>query len=73
MIEVYTTKTCAFCKNVKQYLKMKNKEFREIDVTDDVEKRMELQQITGYTTVPVTKIGNEYVVGWQPLKLAKLL
>lgn len=72
-IIVYTTKTCAFCKEVKRYLGHKNREYTEIDVTNDVDKRIELQKITNYTTIPVTKIGDEYIVGWQPLKLAAAL
>ena len=73
MIEVFTTTSCAFCKQVKAYLKHKNKPFTEIDVTNDVAKRIELQKITGYSTVPITKVNNEYVVGWQVGKLAELL
>jgi Glutaredoxin and related proteins len=72
-IIVYTTKTCAFCKEVVRFLGHKNKKYTEIDVTNDVDKRIELQKITNYTTIPVTKIGDEYIVGWQPLKLSAAL
>lgn len=72
-IEVFTTTNCAFCKQVKQYLKHKNREFTEVDVTDDVAKRIELQKITSYTTVPITRIGDEFIVGWNPAKLARAL
>lgn len=73
MIQVFTTKQCAYCLNVKQYLKMKNKEFEEVDVTDDLSKRQELQRITGFITVPITKINDEYIVGWNVSKLAAAL
>jgi glutaredoxin 3 len=72
-VTVFTTKTCAFCKNVKQFLKHKNVVFEEVDVTDDIERRIELQRATSYTTVPITQIGEQYIVGWQPAKLAKAL
>jgi glutaredoxin len=72
-IEVFTTTSCAFCKQVKAYLKHKNKDFIETDVTNDIAKRIELQKITGFTTVPITRIGDEFIVGWQPAKLAAAL
>ena len=73
MIVVYTTKTCVYCKQIMTWLKNKGRQFTVVDVTDDVEKRMELQRITGYTTVPITKIGDKYIVGVQWGKLAEAL
>lgn len=73
MITVYSTKTCSYCPTVKRYLTLKKVPFIEVDVTDDHEQRHTLQQLTGYSTVPVTTDGTTYVVGWKPAQLAKLI
>lgn len=73
MLTVYTTKTCAYCPMVKKYLTMKNVQYKEVDVTEDVNVRQELQDKTGMFTVPVTSYGSDFVVGWNPAKLSELL
>lgn len=71
MLTVYTTESCAFCPMVKKYLKMKNLEFKEINVTNDQETRGELFKATGFMTVPVVTDGSDFVVGWNPSLLSK--
>ena len=74
MITVYSTQTCSYCVMLKKYLTMKGVEFNAVDVTNDPEKRQELAEKTGLTTVPVTTDGNEnYIVGWNPGKLVQFL
>lgn len=76
-ITVFTTKSCAYCPMVKKYLKNKNREFDVVDVTDNMEKRIELQKLTGYTTVPITQLEengtSKFIVGFQPGLLAQAL
>lgn len=72
-ITLYTTKTCAFCKNVKTYLENRREQYTIKDVTDDTETRMWLYEKTGYTTVPVIQVGDKFVVGPQYGKIAELL
>lgn len=72
-IIVYTTKTCVYCKQIVKWLQNKNQEYTLRDVTEDVEMRKELYEKTGYTTVPITQIGDKYVVGPQYGKIAELL
>ena len=73
MITVFTTKTCAYCKMVKQYLTMKGREFQVVDLEEQPEKRQELFEKTGALTVPQTQIGNKIVVGWNRSALADAL
>lgn len=73
MITVYTTQTCSYCVMLKKYLNMKNVEFETVDVTNNEEKRQELLDRTGLMTVPITQKGDEYVAGFQPALLTKLL
>ncbi len=73
MVTVYTTDSCAFCPMVKKYLTMKNVQFQEVNVSTDSNTRAELFAKTGMMTVPVTTNGAEFVVGWNPGQLAKLI
>lgn len=72
MLKVYTTSSCAFCPMVKKFLAMKNVPYTEVNVTDDNKTRSELFEATGMMSVPVTTNGKEFVVGWNPSKLAEL-
>lgn len=73
MITVYTTETCASCAMVKRYLSTKNVEYNTVDITNDDKKRSELYAKTGMSRVPVITNGQDYVVGFIPGDLAKLL
>ena len=73
MVTIYTTKTCGYCPMVKKYLTMKNVQFTEVDVTSNPEARQQLFKRTGMSTVPVTLRDENYVVGFQPSLLAKLI
>lgn len=72
-VTIYTTKSCAYCPRVKKFLTLKNVEFDEVDVSVDGETRAELFKKTGMMTVPITTDGNNFVVGWNPAQLAKLV
>lgn len=73
MITVFTTKTCAYCKMVKQYLTLKGREFQEVDLSDNPEKRQELISKTGAVTVPIVQVGEEFIVGWDRQRMAELV
>jgi glutaredoxin 3 len=72
-MKVYTTKTCAYCPMVKKYLTSKGVEFTEIDVEDNPDIRQELFNKTGAMSVPITEKDGQYVIGWNPSELAKLI
>lgn len=73
MITVFTTNTCAYCKMVKQYLTLKGKEFTEVDLHENPEKRQELFEKTGALTVPITQVGDDFIIGWNRQKFAEVL
>lgn len=73
MLTVYTTKTCAYCQMVKQYLTSKNVPFETVDVTDDQAKKDELAEKTGMMGVPVTTNGTDFVHGFKSGELQKLI
>lgn len=70
---VYTTNSCAYCVMVKKYLTAKNVQFTEVNLEDNPEKRQELFERTGAMTVPITEKDGQYVIGWNPSQLAKLI
>jgi len=66
MIKVFSTKTCPWCTKVKEYLQNKGVEFETVDVSANREAAMEMVKKTGQMGVPVTQIGEEYIVGYNP-------
>jgi glutaredoxin-like YruB-family protein len=66
MIKVYSTKTCPWCAKVKEYLDGKGVAFESVDVQANREAAMEMVRKTGQMGVPVTQIGEKYIVGYNP-------
>lgn len=69
MITVFTTSQCAYCTMVKKFLTMKGKDFKVVNLEEDVEARQSLLERTGAMTVPITQIDDEFIIGWNPAKL----
>ncbi|AZL16440.1 glutaredoxin 3 [Rickettsiales endosymbiont of Stachyamoeba lipophora] len=65
---VYTTNYCPYCVKAKELLKMKNINFKEIDLTGDDHARIELvTKAKGRKTVPQIFIGDYHVGGCDDL------
>ena len=62
-VSVYTTQYCPYCTRVKELLRSKKIEFTEVDLTNDSAKRDELQEKTGWMTVPMIFIGDDFIGG----------
>jgi glutaredoxin 3 len=72
-VTVYSTPTCPFCIQVKEFLTEKKVEFTDVDVSSDQEKAQEMIHKSGQMGVPVVEIGEELVVGFDKAKLEELL
>ena len=72
-ITIFTTKTCVYCKQLAKWLDNRGEKYTLKDVTEDTETRKELYEKTLYTTVPIIKINDKYIVGPQYGKIAELL
>ena len=70
---IYSTPTCHFCNMAKTYLKEHNIPFTDYNVAEDVQKRMEMVELTGQMGVPVIKIGDEVIIGFNQPRIAELL
>jgi glutaredoxin-like YruB-family protein len=72
-VVVYTTPTCPYCNQVKQFLAQRGVTFTERDVSVDRAAAMEMIQKTGQQGVPVTIINDQAVVGFDRPRLEQLL
>ena len=72
-IKVYTNSSCPYCIKLKRFLKKHGIKFKEINISVYPEAAKELKSKTGQTGVPVTLFGNHKIVGFDELKLKKLL
>ena len=67
-VTLYTTTYCPFCTRAKDLLQSKGVELKEIDVSADAKAREEVQKKTGWMTVPMIFIGEEFIGGYQELE-----
>lgn len=72
-VTIYSTPTCHFCQSAKAFFKENNVEYEDIDVASDTEKRKEMIEMSGQMGVPVIKIDNDVLVGFNEAKLKELL
>ena len=72
-IKVYSTKTCPYCKLVKEYLKEQQIAFSEIDVGEDSNAANEMVKISGQMGVPVVDVDGKIIVGWNKSALEEVL
>ena len=72
-VSIYSTPTCHFCHAAKDFFNENNIEFTEYDVATDAEKREEMVTLTGQMGVPVIKINDDVIVGFDEAKIRELL
>jgi len=72
-VTIYSTPTCHFCHLAKDYFTENNVAFTEHDVASDLEKRQEMMDMTGQMGVPVIRIGDDVVIGFDEEKVKELL
>ncbi|MAZ29832.1 NrdH-redoxin [bacterium] len=72
-VTIYSTPACHFCHAAKDFFTENNVAFTDIDVATDAEKRQEMIEMTGQMGVPVIRIGDDVVVGYDEAKVKELL
>jgi glutaredoxin 3 len=72
-VKVYSTPTCVYCITVKSFLKEKNIDFEEVDVSQDKEAADQMIEKTGQMGVPVIEINDEVIIGFDKEKIIKAL
>ncbi|MDR1915220.1 MAG: NrdH-redoxin [Synergistaceae bacterium] len=63
-VVVYYTSSCPWCVKAKEYLASNNVPFSQVDVGADKDAAREIVQMTHQRGVPVIKIGERYIVGF---------
>lgn len=70
---IYSTPTCHFCQQAKEFFGEKGVKYTNHDVSTDLAKRQEMIDMTGQMGVPVIKIGDDVIIGFDKPKVANLL
>jgi len=72
-VTIYSTPVCHFCHAAKDFFTANNVKFTEHDVAADADKRQEMIEMTNQMGVPVIRIGDDVVIGFDEDKLKELL
>ncbi len=76
-VKVFSTPTCPYCDQLKDYLKEKKVEFEEVDLSKKPDEAEKLVKKTGQMGVPATIITDgddeEAIVGFDVEKINKAL
>lgn len=69
---MFTAQSCASCKKAKNFLFQNKVQFEQKDINVDANAREELQR-RNISGVPTFLIGEDYVTGFEPAKILKLI
>lgn len=72
-VTIFSTPACHFCNQAKEYFTNNDVEYTEHDVAADQDKRQEMIEMTGQMGVPVIRIGDDVVIGFDEEKIGELL
>lgn len=72
-VTIYSTPVCHYCHAAKEFFSENNIAYTEINVAADQEKRQEMIDMTGQMGVPVIRIENDVIVGFDEAKIKELL
>jgi glutaredoxin 3 len=71
-IVMYICNNCSFCHKARQFFMENNIDYTEYNISQDIEAKKELIK-KGYCSVPIIKIGDMSVVGFDEDKIKSLL
>lgn len=72
-VTIYSTPACHFCHAAKDFFTANNIAFTDYNVASDAEKRTEMVEMTGQMGVPVIRIEDDVIVGFDQGKVKELL
>ncbi|MBP9717280.1 MAG: glutaredoxin family protein [Candidatus Pacebacteria bacterium] len=72
-VTIFSTPVCHYCHMAKDFFAENNIAFTEHDVASDLEKRKEMVDMTGQMGVPVIRIEDDVIVGFDEAKVKELL
>jgi glutaredoxin-like YruB-family protein len=72
-IKIYYTPTCPYCIQAKKYFDKKKIAYTDFNVVADKEKAQEMIDLSGQMGVPVIKIDNKIIIGFDQEEIDKAL
>lgn len=78
-VTIYTTPSCVYCRQTKEFFKANQVNYEEHDVLTDLIRRQEMVDKSGQLGVPVIAVSaadgsnEEVVIGYNRARLAELL
>ena len=72
-VTIYSTPTCHFCHAAKEFFTANKIQFTDHNVATDLAKRQEMIEMTDQMGVPVIRIGDDVVIGFDKPTIANLL
>lgn len=72
-VTVYSTPTCPYCHQAKEYLDSKGVAYNDVDVATDLQGRKQMINDSGQMGVPVIEIDKHIIVGFDKEEIDKYL
>ena len=72
-VVLFSTSACSWCRRAKRYFREQRVPFKEVNLERDPEAARDVVRKTGQTGVPVIKIGNRWIVGFDKERIEKEL
>ena len=70
---IYSTPTCHYCQMAKAFFQNNNIQYADFNVAENAEKRQEMIELTGQMGVPVIKVGDDILVGFNEGKVREMV
>jgi glutaredoxin 3 len=68
-VTVYGAEWCPPCHTAKSYLKSRSVTYDYVNIDKNPEEGRAIAQKTGWTAIPIIKIGDEYILGFDRAKI----
>jgi glutaredoxin-like YruB-family protein len=72
-VTLYTTPSCQYCEQAKEYMKDHDIDYKYYDVSEDTDRRKEMIEKSGQMGVPVIELGDEMMVGFDPERFEEMV
>jgi len=72
-VKIYTSPTCGYCHQAKNFLTERGVKYVEYDVSRDRAAAEEMVRLTGHMGVPVIVVDGEVIIGFDQTRLEQLL
>ncbi|SFM86706.1 glutaredoxin family protein [Thermodesulforhabdus norvegica] len=73
-VTIFSTPTCPYCKQAKEFLSANGVDFEDIDVSSSKEALRKMKEVSGGArSVPVIVVEDSVIVGYEEAELKKLL